>query len=166
MKKMKKMLMFVLCLMMTAGACACSVNEGLPEGAAAIGAPENSIVKMDGEVMYAKVNNVTGNEMELALLQMPELETEGEMDDDAFNDSAGSDSFVPAAPLIIGEAGENGMEIEPTGETVNVTVPAGVKIVSGQKNATLDEIKSGSIICIVVDNKDDMNLKEIEILES
>lgn len=51
---------------------------------------------------------------------------------------------------VIGGGGEDGMELEYTGETKNVIIPAGAEIMNVKGEGTLESIKKGSVLMLMV----------------
>ncbi|MBS6195560.1 MAG: hypothetical protein KH828_08275 [Clostridiales bacterium] len=155
---MKKFLSLIL-----ATVCVCSF--------AACGAKEEKTEKQEEpetfEEVYGTITNIVGNEIEVSLVKMPDVEDAKEDTGKKEESAGGETEAVMMAPANEGEAmsaGE-GQNMEYTGETITFSLPAGVKVYSMGQEATLSALKKGSLIAVAVDNQEDKNVQSVRIME-
>lgn len=163
---MKKAMTLILALALTCTFAACGSGPQ-PESTGNIAAApdgEETLVTMDCEYLYGKVTNIVGNEIELALAEMPD------MDAPATDESQGNAADIPDGPIAaapaqpVDPAAGGGENLEYTGETMSFTLPAGVKFYSMGQETTQSALKKGSLVSIVVDNLEDMNIQVVDIM--
>lgn len=167
---MKKLMTLILALALTCSLAACGSDGGNSaednSGNLAAGpGGSDTLVTMDCEYLYGKITSIVGNEIELALAEMPDTDTPATDGDDSGDTGEIPDGPIAAAPAqavdpIVG-GGEN---VEYTGETLTLTLPAGVKFYSMGQETTLSALKKGSLVSVVVDNLEDMNIQVIDIM--
>lgn len=109
------------------------------------------------EMLYGKVSSVVGNEIELALANPP-----GE--DEAQDDGESVPVELPGGILVTQKEPINVESMEYTGESLTFTLPAGTKFYSDGQETTLSAVKKGSVVSVIVDNLEDMNIQSVEIL--
>ena len=109
---------------------------------------------------YGKITSITGNELEIALAKKPE--------NNAGYESSWSEAGVQIPmgdndmPVAGGDIDGSIAEIELTGETMKLTVPAGVKIYSGGQEINLSGLKKGDMVSVVFDGEDQNIILSIE----
>ena len=109
------------------------------------------------ESLYGKVTSVVGNEIELALAELP--------DDNATDgDSDPVPVELPGGIVVTQKEPINVESMEYTGESLTFTLPAGTQFYSDGQETTLSAIKKGSVVSVTVDNREDMNIQSVEIL--
>lgn len=134
---------------------------------ASAGEAESSAMKND--YFYGKITSIVGNEIELALAEMPESGAAmigGVKDEEAIFEGNGSGSVSSSAADagITGSMGDVGENMEFTGENVTLTLPAGVKLYSMGKEIALSALEKGSIISVSVDNLEDKNVLSVDVM--
>lgn len=102
------------------------------------------------ESLYGKVTSIVGNEIELALAELPD-------DDPAPVELPGGIVVTQKEPI-------NVESMEYTGESLTFTVPAGTQFYSDGQETVLSAVKKGSVVSVTVDNREDMNIQSIEVL--
>ena len=117
-------------------------------------------------ILFGQVQEIVGNEVTLLLAKEPEAEAPPESEDGG-RVTMDAVEMVPATEA--GAATEGGVppaqQIEYTGETVTVTLPAGLKILdSTGQETTLSALAKGSLITLGVDGKDTLNPTFLNIL--
>lgn len=169
-KTMKKLMTLIPAFVVACSLAACgsnaenSTNGAKDDGSNLAEGLGDGFATMDCEFLYGKITSITGNEIELALAEMPD------MDVPAAKEGSGSDAGDipdgaiggPAQPLDSMDEGGGNMEY--TGETLNIMLPVGVKFYSMGQETTLSALKKGSLVSIVVDNLEDMNIQVVDIM--
>lgn len=182
---MKKNLIVILSVLIIATIfAACGQSPGAETTSAAVSSaeqtvpsnptPDSTFSSENGEVespiasqsVFGKVESITGNKLVLLLAKFPDYSGAG--NESSPDTPAGQE--VPAAtmtPAIAGGAvGESGgMELEYTGETITVTIPAGAFIQKDNKRVSMADIKNGSVINLTIDNMEDLKVSSVEIWE-
>ncbi|MDO4307110.1 MAG: hypothetical protein Q4C77_09755 [Eubacteriales bacterium] len=103
------------------------------------------------EYIYGKITNITGNEIEVALAKMPEdVETEPKAPND---DNVEIPMEANAISIVGGFAIDDADNLEFTGETKSLTIPAEVKVYSVGQEINLSNLKKGDIIFVTVDTE-------------
>lgn len=146
MKTIKKLIALLLVCILVAAATACSSNqqknENAQEGNQFYSSTENSV--------YGKITKVMGNEIEIAVAELPD----NDADTEKWNDA---DVMIPNdndIPMIAGsEAEDNTGKLEYTGETKLFTVQTGVKVYNMGQEINLSSLKKGDIVSVSVDSK-------------
>lgn len=148
MKKTNILLILILLLIMNTG-CSDKVETNV------VGeAPSNDIIEMDdvnrdniGRAdIFGKVSRIVGNEVTLALIEMPKVDESNEKKQKA---ERSADGFQGA------------MNMEPnyTGETIKLIIPVGVPILARgkgiQEEKDLSDIIAGSMIMIWTNETDE-----------
>lgn len=102
------------------------------------------------DAIYGKITEITGNEIKIAIAKKT-VESEDGKDDLKGEVITPNENDVP---MIGGERIEDPLDnLEFTGETKTITIPAGVKISSMGQEITLSGLKKGDIISVVTDKK-------------
>lgn len=109
------------------------------------------------EMLYGKVSNIVGNEIELALANPP-------AEDDAQDDSGLVPVELPGGILVTQKEPINVESMEYTGESLTFTLPAGTKFYSSGQETTLSAVTKGAVVSVIVDNLENMNIQSVEIL--
>lgn len=146
MKTIKKLIALLLVCILVAAVTACSSNEqqkeNAQEGEQFYSSTENSV--------YGKITKVMGNEIEIAVAELPDNDANTEKWNDA-------DVMIPNdndIPMIGGsEAEDNTGKLEYTGETKSFTVQTGVKVYNMGQEINLSSLKKGDIVSVSVDSK-------------
>lgn len=146
MKTIKKLIALLLVCILVAAVTACSSNEqqkeNAQEGEQFYSSTENSV--------YGKITKVMGNEIEIAVAELPD----NDADTEKWNDA---DVMIPNdndIPMIAGsEAEDNTGKLEYTGETKSFTVQTGVKVYNMGQEINLSSLKKGDIVSVSVDSK-------------
>lgn len=163
---MKKLVCVCVSLVLAMGLSACGAKEETPmDGGLAQEAGAETPISgevVTGEYLYGKVTSVVGNEIELALAEMPEVPEVPEGSVTEIGDGMVAATLVPASSAGAGEDAESNIEL--SGEVKNVTIPAGTKIYSMGQETPVTSIKKGSLISMTVDNLTDMNIQRLDIL--
>lgn len=117
-------------------------------------------------VLFGQVQEIVGNEVTILLAKEPEAEDAPESDADGkvSMDIVGTVPAMEMTPAIEGGEVPPAQEIEYTGETVTVTLPAGLKITNAGQEATLSALSKGSLVTLGVDGKDTLNPTFLNIL--
>lgn len=151
---MKKLLVIFTAIVLMATLAACGANN-----------TEQSSEGGDSTYLYGKITQITGNEIELAIALMPDDDTaggdEGSKDAIDIPDDAAA-ALMPATEASLGDTFEESMEY--TGETLTLTLPAGVEFLRMGEESTISELKKGSLVSITVDNMEDMNISSVSIM--
>lgn len=154
---MKKLIVCLLTLTLAMGLAACGPDQTEKDtennGDGAFTSAENTV--------YGKITAITGNEMEIALAKR----TEPEDVDDVLNGAA---PMVPGendVPVIGGEGEDGSGDIEFTGETMSLTVPAGIKIYSMGQEINLSSLKKGDMVSVAFDSDAHDNIISVEKVE-
>lgn len=153
MKNMKKLTMLLLTLILTLIFTACTAK------------PSDSdldVVNTSGDYIYGKITNITGNEIEMALAEMPD-----ENDEEDPGDILGGDVEIPmgdnAIPAVGGAVIDDVTDnLEFTGETNSFTIPAGIKVYSMGQEINLSNLKKGDIISVSVDPENPDTVLSVE----
>ncbi|PKM51679.1 MAG: hypothetical protein CVV02_05260 [Firmicutes bacterium HGW-Firmicutes-7] len=167
---MKKLILLILTISMTFALAACGSEKNETEeisGAIGPGNGNISVIEEDKqEVFFGKVSKVVGNEIIVMLAKIPGPEEDVPNDNNGSADiPIGRGDGVDAVPATrIGETG-TAMEIELTGDSVTLIIPAGVPIYNMGQETTLSSLSKGNIISFGVDNWENLNLKYISIVE-
>ncbi|MDO0825543.1 hypothetical protein [Desulfosporosinus nitroreducens] len=144
---MKKVtvLLLAICLMMSLVGCSGgNKTDDQSKGTAQMGlAPADHNAK----TIYGKVTNIIGNDVELMLGNMPEVE---EVESETIIDDPDGDIAVAAKPAVDANAGP--FELEYTDETLTITVFAGLPITNMGEELSLSSIKNGTILALVVED--------------
>ncbi|MFG6351782.1 MAG: hypothetical protein K1W21_09280, partial [Oscillospiraceae bacterium] len=109
------------------------------------------------ESLYGKVTSIVGNEIELALAELPDDDA-GDGDDDP------APVELPGGIVVTQKEPINVESMEYTGESLTFTVPAGTQFYSDGQETVLSAVKKGSVVSVTVDNREDMNIQSIEVL--
>ena len=109
------------------------------------------------ESLYGKVTSIVGNEIELALAELPDDDA-GDGDDDP------TPVELPGSIVVTQKEPINVESMEYTGESLTFTVPAGTQFYSDGQETVLSAVKKGSVVSVTVDNREDMNIQSIEVL--
>lgn len=169
---MKKAITLILALLLLCGLTACGTNgdsarESGDKTADGSGSSEASVT-VEHEYLYGKITDIVGNEIELSLVKVPEIDSADDSNSDAADTPDGAMAATPLQPAVpagsIDDVG-GGENIEYTGETISVVIPAGTKFYSMGQETTQSALKKGSLVSIEVDNLDDMNVQLVEIME-
>jgi len=158
---MKKLftVLLALCMTFSLAACGGGSNDATTEtpnvGGGAASANSDNLI-------YGKVISVVGNEIELKVGTMPEIDL-GEKEDDYIAQEV--DGGLALAKRV-DSPDEGGMELDYTGETIRVTISAGIPIMGMGQESTLSEIKTGTILGLEVEDTaaEALNIKEIQII--
>lgn len=170
---MKKAITLILALLLLCGLTACGTNgdssrESGDKTADGSGSSEASVT-VEHEYLYGKITDIVGNEIELSLVKMPEIDSADDNSDGSNSDAAdipdGAMAATPLQPAVSTDDIGGGENIEYTGETISVVIPAGTKFYSMGQETTQSALKKGSLVSIEVDNLDDMNVQLVEIME-
>lgn len=176
---MKKLITFLTTLSLMAALAACGGNvQQMSDGADHTQQQkqnDGNASGMDGsgdsqaigefDYLYGKITKITGNEIEVAIVKMQEEELPegGEGGSQAADIPDGAAVALSPAQVIDPNAmaDEN---VEYTGETFTLTIPAGVKIDNLGQESTISALKKGSLVLIAVDNAEDLNISSVSIL--
>lgn len=167
---MKKRICYMTVLTMLCVLTACGAGEKPGDTArneGEISSEGSESAPLESDYLYGKITSITGNEIELSLVKMPEPEapSQEEKKEEGNDDQAvAALPMTPALPAgeIVDDAGEN---MEYTGETLTLTIPAGIKFYSMGNETTLSALKKGSLISVEVDSQEDRNIRSVTILE-
>lgn len=166
---MKKAITLILALLLLCGLTACGTNgdssrESGDKTADGSGSSEASVT-VEHEYLYGKITDIVGNEIELSLVKVPEIDSADDSNSDAADTPDGAMAATPLQPAVSTDDIGGGENIEYTGETISVVIPAGTKFYSMGQETTQSALKKGSLVSIEVDNLDDMNVQLVEIME-
>lgn len=171
---MKKMITMTLALALACSLAACGGNvdsttgKTPPEGSGTVavgGSGGEDIMSADYEFLFGKVTSIVGNEIELALAEMPEVETPPVEEDTAGENDIPEGTVSAATGTIAVDPSSNaGENMEFTGETLTITIPAGVQIYSMGQETTLSALKKGSLVSVMVDNLEDLNIQVVDVM--
>ena len=117
-------------------------------------------------VYFGKVKTVVGNEIELELAKEPFSEDDEEPKSE--EEAGGSMAAATLTPSSTATSIENlpKMELEYTGETKSMTLPAGVSIMNKGVEGDLSAIKEGSVVMIIAsENGEDPIISSVNIWE-
>lgn len=120
--------------------------------------------------LYGRINEVIGNELTIQLSDTPKEEEapseEGKSDSQSPADGMAAVAVTPAQIITIGEAAGGSMDMEFTGESITIKVPAGLKIQDSQgQEVGAASLTKGKVLGLYVDNMEDLNLQSITIME-
>lgn len=169
---MKKIFALVMILTITCSLTACGSKEDISKNTAVNGdgsqsdsvSEENEV--MEYEELYGTITSVVGNEIELALVKMPEVEEPSEEEIEGADELPATTDAVLMTPASESTASvDEGENVEYTGENLTITIPAGVTIYSMGQESTMSAVKKGSLVSVAVDNKEDMNVQSVRVLE-
>lgn len=149
---MKKLAISLTALLLVLSLAACGSTEQKPtsdglnlEGAAAV--PEGADVT--GDTLYGKITGIVGNELEIALAQTPEG---GDTSHSGGGDSEGLTEMGGLVPADSYDPADNvDPNMEYTGETISVTIPAGTKVFGARQEIELSSLKKGDVVSLIVD---------------
>lgn len=111
---------------------------------------EQGAFSNSADAIYGKITEITGNEIKVAIAKKP-AENEDGKDDLKGEVMTPNENDVP---MIGGEHIEDPMDnLEFTGETKTLTIPAGVKITNSGQEINLSSLKKGDIISFETDAK-------------
>ncbi|WP_373218326.1 hypothetical protein [Ruminococcus sp. 5_1_39BFAA] len=112
------------------------------------------------EYIYGKITNITGNEIEVALVEMPEdVETEPEApNDDNFEIPMEANEISTGGGFAIDDAGN----LKFTGETKSLTIRSEVEVYSMGQEINLSNLKKGDIIFVTVDTENAETVLSVE----
>lgn len=117
------------------------------------------------ETIYGKITGIVGNELEIALVKMPEIEVPQDTPAGNENTAEMGETMVAATMATATTTDNAETNVELTGESMTLNVPAGISIQSFGQEATLSSLQKGNLITVTVDNLDDKNVISIGILE-
>lgn len=141
MKTMKKLTMLLLTLVLTLSFAACAAKPS---------SSDLEVINASGDYLYGKITNITGNEIEMALAEMPEDDETEPVDpqDGDVEIPMGEDAIPAVGGAAIDDVTNN---LEFTGETKSFTVPAGIKVYSSGQEINLSNLKKGDMISVAFD---------------
>lgn len=118
------------------------------------------------DYLYGKITKITGNEMELAIVKMPEEDNAGggEGGSEAVDipDGGAAVALSPAQTIDPNDMADENVEY--TGETFTLTIPAGVKIDNMGQEGSISTLKKGNLVFITVDNLEDRNIFSVSVM--
>lgn len=153
MKNMKKLTLLLLTLVLTLSFAACAAKPS---------SSDLGVISASGDYIYGKITNITGNEIEMALAEMPEDndETEpGDIPDDDVEIPMGDNAIPAVGGAVIDDVTDN---LEFTGETKSFTIPAGIKVYSAGQEINLSNLKKGDIISVAFDSENPDTVLSVE----
>lgn len=161
MKTMKNLIALLLVFTIAVGLAACQTNNAKTEmddgsennGDGAFSSAENAV--------YGKITDITGNEIKVALAQRTEPEDTGE----DLKNTAGITPSENDMPIIGGEDKTTSGDITFTGETMSLTLPAGVGIYSMGQEIPLSSLKKGDMVTISFDSDAHDHVTSVEKVE-
>lgn len=161
---MKKIGVVLLMSIMIFGLSACGKKEAGETAQENKEGAEMNMEKMPDEI-YGKVISIIGNEMELKLGNFPE-EVE-ESDEEVKQEVPSGEASAVTSAVPAKEIDPDMFELEYTGETVKVTVNAGIPVKSMGKESSLSSIKDGGILQLSVEDAkaENLEIKEIQIIK-
>lgn len=120
--------------------------------------------------LYGRINEVIGNELTIQLSDTPKEEEapseEGKSDSQSPADGMAAVAVTPAQIITIGEAAGGSMDMEFTGESITIKVPAGLKIQDSQgQEVGAASLTKGKVLGLYVDNMEELNPQSITIME-
>lgn len=170
---MKKFLAVALSGLMITTVVGCSSKDGGVENKPEINVEEN--VSVDNMKYFGKVKEVVGNEVELEIASREVLGMVDEDSEEAESDEPiAAVGMTPATPgdapsneeVVSGDANEEKMKLEYTGEVESVIIPGGVAVVDLRtgKDGKISDIKDGSVVIVYTDSTSE-SISKIEIVE-
>lgn len=152
MKNMKKFSILLLTIVLTLSFAACTAKPS---------DSELEVVNASGDYIYGRITNITGNEIDMALAEMPEENDETEPEDMPGDDVEipMGENAMPAAGGVIDDVTDN---LEFTGETKSLTVSAGIQVYSMGQEINLSNLKKGDIISVAVDSENPDTVLSVE----
>lgn len=148
MKNWKKGITLLLAFALIMSLAACGANKqggGMEEnGDGAFASAEDCV--------YGKITKIAGNEIEVAVAKKQEGVSDGVEDIDLDGVMVPGENDLP----VIGGSGEDGDagEVEFTGESLSLVIPAGVKIYSMGQEINLSTLKKGDMVSVTLDAED------------
>ena len=149
---MKKLITLVLVAILALSLAACGAkgagNQGGGSGSQEAG--DQFALAGDENSIYGKITSITGNEIEIAV-------AERLTNDDSSGDELSSEVMTPNendSPIVGAEIEDTTDDLEYTGETKTLTIPAGVKITNMGEEITLSSLKKGDILSVSIDPQD------------
>lgn len=149
---MKKLITLVLVAILALSLAACGAkgagNQGGGSGSQEAG--DQFALAGDENSIYGKITSITGNEIEIAV-------AERLTNDDSSGDELSGEVMTPNendSPIVGAEIEDTTDDLEYTGETKNLTIPAGVKITNMGEEITLSSLKKGDILSVSIDPQD------------
>lgn len=115
--------------------------------------------------IYGKVISIVGNEMELKLGNLPDEMTEP--DEEIKQEAPSGDGEAMASVTPAMEIDPDMFELEYTGETMKLTVNAGIPVKNMEKESSLSSIKEGGILRLAVEDAkaEKIEIEEIQIIK-
>lgn len=174
---MKKHNLILIALALALSFTACGVpNDGQSNSSAGTEQSANSYSEQNTSqqdetlpevrMLYGKITSIVGNEIELSVAEIPESEN----NETSEPPTVPEDSFdAPAAMMTpamsADEVVDVGSNLEYTGETLNLTLSAGTKILQNGQETTLSALKKGSVLSVLIDDVDSMNVSIVDIMD-
>lgn len=175
---MKKRNLTLIALALALSFTACGVpNDGQANSSAGTEQSANSNSEQNtsqqGEalpevrMLYGKITSIVGNEIELSVAEIPESENNETSEPPAVpEDSFDAPAAMMTTPAMSAdEVVDAGSNLEYTGETLNLTLSAGTKILQNGQETTLSALKKGSVLSVLIDDVDSMNVGIVDIME-
>lgn len=161
MNNMKNMIALLLVLTLTLGLTSCGFKSTGTDISGEAENDNNGAFSSSENTIYGKITAITGNEMEIALAKKTEPEDETEDLKDATPVSPGKNDM----PVINGEIENDSGDIEFTGETISLTVPAGIKIYSMGQEINMSDLKKGDMVSVAFDSDTHDNIISLDKVE-
>lgn len=141
MKNMKKLTLLLLTLAFTLSFAACAAKSS---------GSDLDVINASGDYIYGKITNITGNEIEMALAEMPEEDDAepGDVPGDDVEIPMGDNAIPAVGGAVIDDVTDN---LAFTGETKSFTIPAGIKVYSMGQEINLSNLKKGDVLSVAFD---------------